>query len=266
MTKSLLASAALLVLLPAHAEISVTSAAFTYGESFDSLTTTTGTAVAWANDSTLAGWSLFTKDGNPITTYGADNGGSNTGSFRSYGSTGSAERALGGAASGGAYFGSPATGAVAGWIAAAFTNNSGSTLGGFSVAYDGEQWRNGGNASAQTMVMEYGFGTSFGSVALWTAPGGMADFSSPVVGTTAGAVDGNALGLLTGLGTSVGSLDWAPGETLWVRFTERNDAGADHGLAVDNFAFSVGVVPEPQTWALMLAGAAALGFMVRRRG
>ena len=32
------------VLLPAHADISVTSAAFAYSESFDSLTTTTGTA------------------------------------------------------------------------------------------------------------------------------------------------------------------------------------------------------------------------------
>jgi hypothetical protein len=54
---------------------------------------------------------------------------------------------------------------------------------------------------------------------------------------------------------------------LWVRWIERNDVGNDHGLAIDDFSLSAAVaaVPEPQSWALMLGGLAALGFIARRR-
>lgn len=260
MTKTLLATAALLVLLPAHADISVTSPAFTYSESFDTLSTST-TPSAWVNDSTLAGWSLFNAAGAAAPTLLGGNGSSNTGSFYSFGATGSTERALGSAASGGTYFGSPASGAVAGWIALSLTNTSGGTLDTFTVGYSGEQWRNGGNTNAQSQVLEYGFGGSFGAVTGWTA---LSTFTSPVVGATAAAVDGNTAGLVSGLGGTVNA-SWAAGDRLWLRWSDLNDVGNDHGLAIDNLSFSVGVVPEPQGWALMLAGLAALGFIARRR-
>ncbi len=260
MTKTLLATAALLVLLPAHADISVTSPSFTYSETFDSLSTST-TASPWVNDSTLTGWSLINGAGAAVPTIVGGSGSSNTGSFYSFGAAGSTERALGSAASGGAYFGSPASGAVAGWIALSLTNTSGGTLDSFTVGYRGEQWRNGGNTSPQSLVLEYGFGSSFGTVAGWT---GLAIFTSPVVGATAAAVDGNTAGLVSGLGGTV-TAPWAAGDTLWLRWSDLNDVGNDHGLAIDNVNVSVGVVPEPQAWALMLAGLAALGFIVRRR-
>lgn len=260
MTKTLLATAALLVLLPAHADISVTSPAFTYSETFDSLSTST-VASPWVNDSTLAGWSLINGAGAAVPTILGGSGTSNTGSFYSFGAVGSTERALGSAASGGTYFGSPASGALAGWIALSLTNASGGTLDSFTVGYSGEQWRNGGNTSPQSLVLEYGFGSSFGTVAGWTA---LSTFTSPVVGATAAAVDGNAAGLVSGLGGTVAA-PWAAGDTLWLRWSDLNDVGADHGLAIDNVSVSVGVVPEPQAWALLLAGLAALGFIVRRR-
>jgi MYXO-CTERM domain-containing protein len=249
--------------LLSQAQVSLATPAATYTQSFDSLATS-GTAVTWANDSTLAGWSLFTGAGNAISTYAANNGSSNTGAFVSYGSTGSGERALGVLASGGAYFGSPATGAVAGYIALALVNNSSLAFDSFTLSFDGEQWRNGGNTAAQSLTLQYGLGASFGTVASWQAAPAGFTFTSPVATATAAAVDGNAAGLLAGLGGTV-SLDWAPGQTLWLRWADLNDAGNDHGLAIDNVSFSVTAVPEPGTTALWLAGLAALGLLARRR-
>ena len=265
MIKTLRATAGLLAVtaLASAQAVSVTTPAFSYGQSFDSLTTSTA-ATPWVNDSTLAGWSLFIASGAAAPTYGADIGSSNAGTFRSFGAAGNGERALGSVASGGAYFGAPATGAVAGWIAVAFSNDTGSALSGFDIGYSGEQWRNGGNTATQSLVLEYGYGATFAAVTSWTAPGGSFDFTSPVVGATAAAVDGNAAGLVTGLGGSVGT-SWAAGDTLWVRWADRNDLGNDHGLAIDNLSFSVSAVPEPGNWALLSAGLAMMAFIVRRR-
>jgi hypothetical protein len=249
-----------LVLLPAHAAITVATPAFTYTQNFDALAAS-GTS-AWANDSTLPGWSLTTAAGTAVTTYATGDGSSNTGSFYSFGTVGSADRALGGTGSGGTYFGSPVSGAVAGYVAVAFTNGTGSALSGFNLAFDGEQWRNGGNTSAQSMVLQYGFGATFASVGNWVLPGGNFNWTSPVSGSTATAVDGNTAGRAAGRGGVVNTA-WAAGDTLWVRWIELNDVGNDHGLAIDNLSLSVAAVPEPATWALMLGGAAAL--LARRR-
>jgi hypothetical protein len=247
---------------PSQAAISLPSAASTYSQSFDSLATS-GTANAWVNDSTLPGWSLFIATGAAPTVYTAESGGSNAGAFRSFGATGSTERALGGVASGGSYFGSPAPGALAGTIAVAFTNTSSTAFDSFTLSFDGEQWRNGGNTSAQGMVLQFGFGASYAAVS-WTAPGGNFDWASPVVSATAAAVDGNAAGLVSGRGGTL-STTWAVGDTLWIRWLENNDFGNDHGLAIDNLSFSVTAVPEPGTWALFAAGLATTLLLVRRR-
>ncbi len=267
-SKLLVASAALATALSAQATVSVTNSAFTYSQNFNSLAATGGTN-AWVNDSTLAGWSLFIKDGvTAAPAYGT--AASTTGGFFAFGS--GSDRALGGTGSGGTYFGSPAAGAIAGWIAVAFTNTSAATLDSFTLRFDGEQWRNGGATSpavstAQTMKLEYGYGATMASVTTWIAPGGSFDFASPVFGTTAAAaVDGNVAGLVTGLGGTLATT-WAPSSTLWVRWTELNDVGNDHSLAIDNVSLSVtaAAVPEASTYAMLLAGLGAVGFIARRR-
>ncbi len=264
--------AALLLAGLSSAQAAVGYAGGTYAESFDSLATT-GTANVWANDSTISGWSLFTKDSNAITAYRADNGASNAGSFYSYGATGSTERALGGLGSAGAYFGAPVSGAIAGWMAVAVTNTSGAAFDAVNIAFDGEQWRKGGVTSGtvgsfpQTMVLEYGFGNTFGAVTTWNAPGGSFDWASPQFGElTAAAVDGNGVGLMSARGGTLHT-SWNAGDTLWVRWTERNDPNNDHGLAIDNFSLtaSVTAVPEPETYAMLLAGLGLVGLMARRR-
>jgi uncharacterized protein len=208
----------------------------TYTQNFDSLTILT-TSQTWDNNSTLSGWYLFTASGTAITEYNAGTGSSNTGKFYSFGTN--SDRALGGLGSGGDYFGSPTGGAVAGWIAFAATNDSGANIDSVVISFDGEQWRNGGNDTAQTMVLEYGFGASFDAVANWTAPGGNFDWTSPVATSTAAAVDGNVAGLVSNKGGTLSSLNWTNGSTLWIRWIENNDAGNDHGLAIDNFSLSI---------------------------
>jgi hypothetical protein len=96
------------------------------------------------------------------------------------------------------------------------------------------------------MVFEYGFGATIGSVS-WTTPGGAFDWSSPVTGSPGAAVNGNVAGRVTGVGGTIGSLTWNDGDTLWLRWTERNDVDSDHGLAIDDFSLSArGDVAVPE--------------------
>lgn len=229
----------------------------TYSQTFDTLALT-GTAVAWNNGTTLTGWYLFNRLGADITAYAAGTGSGTAGSFYSFGGTGSAERAFGGLGSGGTYFGSPASGALAGYMALAATNGTGQTLSEFTLSFDGEQWRNGGNASlaAQSMVLQYGFGADFASVSTWTAPGGNFTWTSTQNGATAGAVDGNTIGLVSGRGGTVSGITWEAGSTLWIRWIENNDVGNDHGLAIDNLTLSADV-PVANTVSLGVSSTSA---------
>jgi hypothetical protein len=249
------------------APVLVTSAGQIYDQNFDTLTTAT-TSQTWTNDSTLSGWSLFTAGGSAISSYLGGTGSANTGSFYSFGATGNTERALGGAGSGAAYFGTPASGALAGYIVLAVKNSAGSALNGFSLAFDGEQWRDGGNTSAQTMVFEYGFGGTYAGVTGWAAPGGNFNWASTVNTSTAAAVNGNGAGREAGRGGNI-SVNWNQNDTLWLRWAERNDVGNDHGLAIDNLRFTAGSapapVPVPPALGLLALGAAALQRLGRRR-
>lgn len=241
-----LAAALLAAGQSASAAVSFTGG--TYSQDFASLPTSGATA-PWTNDSTLAGWSLFKQPepGSPIPTIAAGTGSSNTGAIYSFGSSGSDERAFGGVGSGNAtYYNGASSGSVAAWIALALSNDTGATIDEATIAFDGEQWRNGGNASVQTMVFEYGLGSSFETVAAWNAPGGTFDFASPITGASQAALDGNdPLNRIADLGGTLSGLAWAAGDTLWLRWVERNDAGNDHGLAVDDFEFTTGTIEPP---------------------
>jgi len=118
------------------------------------------------------------------------------------------------------------------------------------------------------MVLEYGFGSTFAAVTTWTAAGSAFNFTSPVfVNTGSGVtVDGNVAGQVTGLGGTISSLTWNNLDTLWIRAIEKNDAGNDHSLAIDNFSITATAVPEPATVALAsLGGLACLVAMRRKR-
>ena len=226
----------------------------TYSQTFDGLALS-GSSNSWTNDLTLPGWFLFRQPSSSavaITAYDAGNGSASSGSFYSYGSTGSSDRALGGLGSGGAYFGSPSSGNLAGWISLALTNATNASITSLNLSFSGEQWRNGGNSSAQSMLLQYGFGASFTAVTSWISPGGNFDWTSPIRTTTAAAVNGNSgtAGLVANRGGSLANLNWSAGSTLWFRWIETNDTGNDHGLAIDDVSISL----APELPSLTLSG------------
>jgi hypothetical protein len=226
----------------ASAAVNYTGTAYT--QNFDALA---DTGSSWANDSTLAGWSLFRRPapGTPLTSITQGTGSSNAGAFYSFGLSGDPDRSLGGVGSGGTYWGSPSTNAVAGWMAVALTNDTDALIDTFTLKFDGEQWRQGGNTTPQTMVLEYGFGATFDTVAPWTAPGETFNFVSPIT-TGPGTINGNeGANRVADLGGDMTGVAWNPDDTLWIRWIEHNDAGNDHGLGVDNFEFSTGTITPP---------------------
>lgn len=263
MLHKLLIAAAVAAAASTAAQAAVSLTGTSYSQNFDSLGVAE-TANPWTNDSTLEGWSLFKSTGDAITSLAAGDGRSSTGSFYGFGTSGSTERALGGLASGGAYFGSPGSGAPAGYIAASFSNGTGHQIEDVTLRFDGEQWRNGGNASAQSMIFQYGIGNTFSAVVHWTNAAAF-NWSSPVVGASAAAVNGNDAGRVADVGGTFATPNWNSGSTLWLRWVEDNDLGNDHGLAIDNFSLSVSAVPEPAAYAMLLAGLGLLGLAARRR-
>ena len=193
-----------------------------------------------------------------MSLYDASNGSAGDGRFYSLGT--SADRALGGVGHG--IFGYPGDRAtnivvntVAGWIAASFTNSTGSALNAFTAMFNGEQWSDAGDNEPpypQVMGFQYGFGDSFTTVGTWVSPGASFDFTSPVFTTTNQPIDGNGIGRVANLGGTISDLTWDDGETLWLRWVERNDLVFDHAMAIDNFSFTAAAtvasaVPESGT-------------------
>jgi hypothetical protein len=120
---------------PVHA-INIAAPGSAYEQNFDTLAGT-GATNTW----TIPGWSLLQQPipGTAISTYRAGTGTTTTGSFYSFGASRSNDRALGGLGTDGTYFGSPAEGTIAGWMAVSFSNGSGGIFDGFQVSWEGEQ-------------------------------------------------------------------------------------------------------------------------------
>lgn len=72
-------------------------------------------------------------------------------------------------------------------------------------------------------------------------------------------------GLLAAQPYATYSLDFTPGADGTFDVSFANAGGDNVGALLDNVAINAGVVPEPGTYALMLAGLAAVGSLARRR-
>ncbi|MEH2044356.1 Calx-beta domain-containing protein [Nostoc sp.] len=196
----------------------------TYSQNFNTLATS-GTSIAWANDSTISGW-YSTR-----TNYNAGSGTNNAGAMYSFGTT--TDRALGSVASG-------TTGTI--YYGLRLQNNTGSPIIKLQVSYTGEQWRTGGNTSQQQLKFNYQTGSTLTSLTTgtWT-PVTSLDFTGPIATATAGALNGNQSANRTVITPVIINLATpiANGEEIILRWEDIDDGGNDHGLAIDDVSVKV---------------------------
>lgn len=183
----------------------------------------------------------------------------------SFGASASTERALG--SIGANTLAAAGTGME--YLGLRLSNQSGLTLDSFTLNYNGEQWRDGGAATPVAQSLTFMWSTSATAIndpdTSFTSEAGL-NFTSPVFAnlTSGGAVDGNVAGRVAIGPVTVTGISWLPGTDLWLRWTDLNDSGNDHGLAIDDLNFSaLQAVPEPSTFVLL--GIGSLAVLFRRR-
>ncbi len=219
----------LLATAPAMAQVPLTTLGTAYTQNFDTLPAT-GSAT-WTSNSTITGW--YSVRSGTGTTIVADTGSSNGGNLYSFGSTGSSDRALGSLGSSNATAGNF-------FYGVRLQNNTGATITSLDVAYVGEQWRNSA-AAAQTVAFSYLVGSPAvtGTLTEFQLAGTTVtnlDFTSPITAGTAGALDGNAAANRTAKSFTITGLSLPSGTEIMLRWSDPDQAGADHGLAIDDFS------------------------------
>jgi predicted extracellular nuclease len=118
--------------------------------------------------------------------------------------------------------------------------NSGVTITQLQVSFAGEQWRNGGNVTAQSLVL--GQQVFSGAPSLTTGTFSLVpslQFTGPIATATAGFLDGNA-GTNRAVVSGTITVNIPAGQRIFLRWEDPNDAGNDHGLAIDDLTVSVG--------------------------
>lgn len=224
----------------------------TYTQNFDTLAKTPlNSNITWTDNVTLVGW--YEEKSNNPNSYRAGDGTHTAGHVWSYGADGSDDRALGSLASGSTndvFFGVRIRNNHPTWVLTSFT-----------VEFTMEQWRSG-KTSSETTFFGYKLSTTDTDV---NGTGYTANSAGNLVAVNlsgSGAINGNAAANRTSINFTVTGITWNPGQDLWLRWRDPNDAGNDHGMAIDDFSFSA--VPEPTTFALVGFGMGAAGLVTRR--
>ena len=126
-------------------------------------------------------------------------------------------------------------------IGAQFGNNTGATITSLAIAYTGEQWRLGQNTAGRApdrLDFQLSADATSLTTGTWTNVDSL-DFSSPVIDGTVGALNGNVAPNRAAVAFTINGLSIAAGATVWIRWADSDpDAGADDGLAVDDFSLT----------------------------
>lgn len=190
-------------------------------------------ATAWSDRSLrtrgLEGWQIVDMlSGGLPAGLNAHHGEGSASAAISFGAPRSRERALGSLAG--------STRVMA--FGVVFRNTSGRVIDTVTIACRAEQWRLGRTgAGADTLTFSYqvGTGADIASGLFVSLP--LLDLATPVTRGVVGALDGNVHSV--SVAATLSALSWKPGEHLVLRWSDVNDpAGADHGLAIDDFSLT----------------------------
>ncbi len=256
---ALFAACGLALSAAANAAVNVNALNTTYTENFDGLAASTtlsdtaGTHAALPN----TGWEATRIAGSSSSAlpYISDDGSSNSGSIRNASIGASSDHALGAISSGS---NTPAFGV-------AFTNNTGSTITGFTLVFDAEQYR---TSTSTQNVLSFAYGVTGGGATLGdylSAASGMTALAAgDITGTAPVSSNGQGYTLLGADQTvTVTGLNVAAGQSIFLRWQDFNDVGNDAVLAIDNVRFTA--VPTPASAALLGLGGLVGGAARRRR-
>jgi len=115
------------------------------------------------------------------------------------------------------------------------TNNTAQTFVSVDVSFIGEQWRAGDAGLVNVLSFAYGFGTSLTDAATLVPE---LDFVTPNLAGGETAVDGNDPANQTPVQAVITGVNWAPGQSLVLRWNATELSGQDNGLAIDTLAVS----------------------------
>lgn len=229
----------------------------TYSENFDTLPSTgSGTlpgkgpndlVPGWTGATGLTGWqgAIAAISSGTNTEYRAQNGsgsGSTGRGLNSFGTTGSSDRALG----------ALATSNQLPFFGLVLQNNTANVLTQFTLSYTGEQWRRGDTSPQDNLLFSCGLASDIGATLTSYAA---LDFASPTAAPLNSALDGNLPANQTFKSATITGLNWAPGQTLVLKWSAQDLSGQDDGLGIDNLSFKANAVPEPSSIALAMFGA-----------
>ena len=190
-------------------------------ESFDALSNTSPDAVV------PTGWRFAETGTGANGSYAVSDGSAASGDTYSYGAASSTDRALGLLTSG----------AVQSTLGALFGNDTGRVLAAVHVTYTGEQWRLGALGRLDRLDFQYSTHATDVMDGNWVDVPALA-FNAPQQGGSPGALYGDDPANQSKLSFVIEGLALSPGAALWVRWNDFDPAGADDGLAVDDFALT----------------------------
>lgn len=239
----------------------------------DATETLTGTGVVGfqAGIPSLPNWQVTRLGGSASTDIELWQASSTGGRFYAYGTGESTDRALGHLGSGSAF----------GAFGVSFINNTTDTFTELQLSVASEIWAVQGTSTSNLYEhrLEFAYGLSSAgitdtdyltnaSMTLNSALDVVSEEANTITGTTSGTNpdrdrDGNSEAWRDVLSTTVTGISWAPGETLFLRWTGANGGGFDAGLAIDDFSLTA--VPEPSTTVLFMGLSVVFVMLLRRR-
>jgi hypothetical protein len=211
---------------PALAAGTISLSGDPYRQDFDTLAHVAGST---ANAVTIPGWDV-SESGDGARDdggYAVDTGASTTGDTYSYGSVDSTDRALG----------ALGDDTLTPTIGASFTNATGSAITSVDIAYTGEQWHLGSADRIDRLDFQVSTSATSLTTGTWTDVDAL-DVATPSTGSPTGERDGNQATNRTSVSATVDGLEIPSGATFWIRWAAPDAAGADDGLAVDDFSLT----------------------------